>query len=295
MGLTDAQIAKWSQRGDPMRAWFSYEIVKDTLTDKLNGMSCAIYPQGSYASKTNIVAESDVDLVVSLRSQFYPDKHNLNPVELAEYARHYEQASETWHDFREIVVKALKPDFFLQEGKKCVKVRSGLMRLSADVLIALDHRIYESFPSFTSQRYSEGVQFYTSADRKIINYPKRHVHSCRRKNDSTSGRFRPVVRVAKNARNELVRDDRSVVHQGMAPSYFLESLLWNVPDSCYRGDTAEAYRRSVSWLHEHHDSLADMSFPHQLAGLFADTLDTSWSMGSALTIIEGLHDQPQPQ
>ena len=51
-------------------------------------MTCAVYPQGSYANKTNIVSDSDVDMVIALRSAFYPEKTETGLDELAEYDRY---------------------------------------------------------------------------------------------------------------------------------------------------------------------------------------------------------------
>ena len=117
----------------------------------------------------------------------------------------------------------LRSHFFVVEGSKCVTVRSSLIRLPADVLICLDHRYYQSFPSFAGQIFTEGVQFYASGDRKIVNYPKRHISACARKDNWTDGAYRRVVRIAKNARNKLISEDGTEVGTGTAPSYFLES------------------------------------------------------------------------
>ena len=64
-----------------------------------------------------------------------------------------------------------------------MRVRSNFIRLPLDVLICLDHRYYQSFPSFAGQIFTEGVQFYASGDRKIVNYPKRHISACARKDN----------------------------------------------------------------------------------------------------------------
>src|ERR1700680_954747 len=220
MALSDEQITRWSQRGDPIHAWYSYEMVRESLTpSRLNGMSCTLYPQGSYANKTNIAADSDVDMVIALRSAFYSDKTKLNERELEEYAKYYQRARLTWRDFREVVLGVLRSDYFLQEGRKAIKVRSGLIRLPADVLIALDYRYYKHFPSFEGQSFVDGVQFYTPEDREIVNYPKRHMRACAQKDLWTSGKYRKVVRVAKNARNALLADDEATIKPGTAPSY----------------------------------------------------------------------------
>jgi hypothetical protein len=187
--LSDDEITKWSRRGDPIHAWYSYQMVRDTLAAaRLDGMAYVIYPQGSYANKTNIAADSDVDMVIALRSAFYPNKDKLSPAELEEYMKHYEKSDLMWHRFREAVFSVLRANYLVQERRKCVKVRSNLIRLPADVLIALDYRYYTSFPSFFGQTFVDGVQFYSSEGTKIINYPKRHIRSCAKKNNDTAGR-----------------------------------------------------------------------------------------------------------
>jgi hypothetical protein len=292
MPLSDDLITKWSRRGDPIHAWYSYQMVRDSLAAaKLNGMTYTIYPQGSYANKTNIAGDSDVDMVIALSSAFYPNKETLKPEEREEYARHYEESDLTWQRFRGVVVGALRSTYLIQEKSKCVKVRSNLIRLPADVLIALDYRYYTSFPSFFEQTFIDGVQFYSSEGTKIINYPKRHIRACRLKNNDTAGRFRRVVRVAKNARNALISDNEANVGSGIAPSYFLESLLWNVPDRYYTNGLEEAYRQVIAWLHESPDRLASMDYPNKRGKLFGDAPDTVWRAASAQLIIDAMYLQ----
>jgi predicted nucleotidyltransferase len=292
MPLSDNQITKWSRRGDPIHAWYSYQMVRDSLAAaKLDGMTYTIYPQGSYANKTNIAADSDVDMVIALRSAFYPNMEELKPEEREEYVRHYERSDLTWQRFRDVVVSALKSNYLVQESSKCAKVRSNLIRLPADVLIALDYKYYTSFPSFEAQASIDGVQFYSSKGTKIINYPKRHITSCRLKNSGTGGRFRPVVRVGKNARNTLISDGEANVRSGTAPSYFLESLLWNVPDRCYTNGLEEAYRQVIGWLHENPGQLASMDYPNKMGKLFGDAPDTVWNAASAQLIIDAMYLQ----
>lgn len=292
MTLSDKQIRDWSSRGDPIHAWYSYQMVRDTLAAaRLKDMSYAIYPQGSYANKTNIAADSDVDMVIALRSAFYPNKEELSPPELEEYARHYEESDLTWHRFREAVVKVLQSTYWVKEGSKCVKVRSNLIRLPADVLIALDYRYYTSFPSFFGQTFDGGVQFYTSEGAEIVNYPKKHIKSCADKNIRTGGRYRRVVRAAKNARNALTADDKTPVKIGSVPSYFLESLLWNVPDSCYRDSLPESYRHVIGWLHQNPGKLDGMDFPNRMGKLFSDAPDAVWKKSDASAVIKAMHAQ----
>ena len=263
------------------------------MEGRLEGVSWSVYPQGSYANKTNIAADSDVDLVVALTSSFYPDKGDLSLAERLEYDRYYERADRTWRDFRDAVTDILRKDFWVVEGSKAVKVRSGLIRLPADVLIALEHRHYKRFPSLEGQVFVDGVQFYRSGDHKIVNFPKQHMRACAWKDSRTSGNYRKVVRVAKNARNALVADDDSDVGPGTAPSYFLESLLWNVPDLRFESGLQNAYRQAIRWLDGNQDKLGTMDFPNGRGRLFGRTPDASWSESSAAQIIGGLFGQLQ--
>jgi hypothetical protein len=287
MALSPDQIRKWSQRGDPIHAWYSYQMVRSSLAEsRLAGMSWSVYPQGSYANKTNIAADSDVDLVVALTSSFYPDKEKLNEFEEGEYARYYERSDETWREFRDAVTAILRQDFWVVEGSKAVKVRSGLIRLPADVLIALEHRYYHSFPSFAGQVFVDGVQFYRSGKHRIVNVPKQHMEACAWKDARTAGNYRKVVRVAKNARNALITAGE--VARETAPSYFLESLLWNVPDLSFGNGLQNAYQRAIAWLDGQQGELGTMKFPNGRGGLFENTSDTSWNQGNAKQIITGL-------
>lgn len=292
MALSPAQIAKWSVRGDPVHAWYSFDMVRETLqSGPLAAKPCSVFAQGSYANKTNIAGDSDVDMVIALESAFYPDQENLSLTERAEYAKYYEQADHTWHEFRKAVVGVLKQYYFLVEGSRAVKVRSSLIRLPADVLIALDHRYYTSFPSFEAQTYVKGVQFYASGTRKIVNYPRLHTSACAWKHGITGGNFRPVVRVAKNARNALIANDGNSIGPGTAPSYYLESMFWNVPASQLKGGIADAYRGAVSWLHDNSGDIGDWKMPNDVGQLIGDTPDTAWKKSSAEAIIHALYAQ----
>ena len=297
MPLSQEDIKKWSRRGDPLHAWYSYEMVRGSLTArKLGDATVSVYPQGSYANKTNIADNSDVDIVVSLKSSFYPDKSRLIPPERNEYGKYYEQADSTWHDFHDAVCRVLRRDFLMVHvGTKAVKVSEGPIRLPADVLITLDHRDYSRFPSFEGQVFETGVQFYASRRHKIVNYPKQHLKACAEKDSFTSGNYRAVVRVAKNARNALVADDDSSIERGIAPSYFLEALLWNVPNGCFDGAVENAYPQAIRWLRDHTGKLETMDYPNGMGRLFGHTADTSWSRRKAEEIIAGLDGQLPPR
>jgi hypothetical protein len=73
---------------------------------------------------------------------------------------------------------------------------------------------------------------------KIVNYPKQHMANCTTKHQRTSSRFKYNIRALKNMRNAII--DREFLEEGVAPSYFLEGILWNVPNENY----VDTYRQT---------------------------------------------------
>jgi hypothetical protein len=76
----------------------------------------------------------------------------------------------------------------------------------------------------------------------IENWPHQHYDSGVAKNTRTSKRFKAIVRIIKRLRN-LMQEAGTFV--GPAPSYLLECLVWNAPDSCFAHATLGQDVRSV--------------------------------------------------
>ena len=112
------------------------------------------------------------------------------------------------------------------DGNKCIKVAGDGHRLNADVVPCTAYRHY------LNGTYTEGITFWTRGWTQIINFPKVHLEHGSQKNHECGGRYKPNVRVFKNARNAAGND---------FPSYFLECLLYNVPRWAFRC----AFRRDI--------------------------------------------------
>jgi hypothetical protein len=61
-----------------------------------------------------------------------------------------------------------------------------------------------------------------------VNFPKQHSDNCTLKHQATHSWFKRTVRVYKNMRNYMI--DRNTLREGIAPSYFIEGMLHNVPN-----------------------------------------------------------------
>jgi hypothetical protein len=57
------------------------------------------------------------------------------------------------------------------------------------------------------------------------------LENCVTKHQNTNQYFKKTVRIFKNMRNRMI--DEGKLAEGIAPSYYLEGLLWNVPDNLF--------------------------------------------------------------
>jgi hypothetical protein len=116
------------------------------------------------------------------------------------------------------------------------------------VIVATQYRRYHKFNSFADELYVEGICFWDSAGTQIVNYPKQHAANCTTKHQGTGKWFKPLVRVVKNMREYLV--DNDLLEAGVAPSYYLEGLLYNVPNGQFRHTYADCFINAINWIQQ---------------------------------------------
>jgi hypothetical protein len=95
-----------------------------------------------------------------------------------------------------------------------------------------------------------------------------------------------MVRIFKNARTYLV--DQGTISDDLAPSYFLECLLYNVPDDNFGGSLQDTFVAAFNWLWKavKVDSLLCQN--RQLK-LFGDTPEL-WDVAKAKQFLEALRE-----
>ena len=193
-------------------------------------MDHTVYLQGSYPNHTNISGDSDVDIVVETSNASY---NNL--------PSDYSTRSYDWTQFRHEVKSALT-DYYgpslvrNSRNGKCITVSGSSNRLNADVVPCATYKCFIGLRPVAS-----GITFWTNTGTQIINYPKLHLKNGSVKNTACQDRFKPNVRVFKNARNEINNN---------FPSYFLECLLYNVPESRYFKNFAHSFWHILVFLQE---------------------------------------------
>src|SRR5262249_47422928 len=81
--------------------------------------------------------------------------------------------------------------------------------------------------------FVEGVCFFMPDGTRVENFPELHTENCIGKQKETNNWFKHTGRIFKNLRNTLV--DKGLLNDGVAPSYFIEGLLYNVPAGTFGG------------------------------------------------------------
>ncbi|MBM4056236.1 MAG: nucleotidyltransferase [Planctomycetes bacterium] len=241
MAISESQLETWSHQGAITTAKATADSIKNALNTYNNwsdGIDFEVYLQGSYKNDTNIRGDSDVDVVAQLNSAFYSNLPD-------EQKRHLglSSASYGWSDFRVDVLKALK-DYYGQssitEGNKSLKIKANNGRLSADVVVSAQYRKYKSVDNYD---YVEGMCFWSRNDnQQIINYPKDHYDNGVSKHQNSNKWYKPTVRMFKNIRDYISGDS--------TPSYFLECMLYNVPNANFGTSYQDTFCNIVNCLNK---------------------------------------------
>jgi hypothetical protein len=254
MAISEAQLDSWSKQGSVTQSQATYATVRTCLEASdapYATRSTSIFLQGSYGNDTNIYADSDVDVVIVTDSVFYHSDDDLTPDEqTAIRAVLKGGGGYTYNQFKADVLAQLNKKFggAVKPGKKAIFVKGEGSRRDADVLPAVEFRRYTRFKTYTDSDYYAGITFWTSDGVQIINYPKQHSANATTKHQATNGYFKPTVRIFKNMRNAMIA--KGYLAEGIAPSYFLEGMLYNVPNNQFGGRYADTCANALNWLHK---------------------------------------------
>lgn len=254
MAIPEAQLETWSHQGSVTQSKDTYATIRCALEfERAQYTSRDFEPflQGSYGNDTNIYAESDVDIVSRLDASFYYSLDDLTRDEKAAFERTYSGGATYTHaQFKAHVIAALEAAFpgAVTPGNKAIKIAASGNRRSADVVAAAQFRRYYSFPSASGASYAEGICFFLPDGTQVVNYPRQHSANCTAKHQATNGWFKPTVRILKNIRRAMVDD--GLIAKTIAPSYFLEGLLYNVANDNFGGSYEDTIVASINWIRQ---------------------------------------------
>lgn len=252
MPIPETQFDTWAKQGSITGSSTTYNAIREVLNDSASPYwlkDFDIFLQGSYGNDTNIYSESDVDIVIQLKSAFEQDLDSISESQKRLFHSSFDLATYGLGDFKRDVLAHLQAKFGsgVVAGNKAIAIPATSSRRKADVIVALEYRRYTSF-TITDRTYVEGIKFYNASGGEIINYPKPHSSNLTRKHQSTGSWLKPMVRIFKNIRSRL--EAKGKLAAGEAPSYFLEGMLYNVPSGELATNYATCFRNILEWLEQ---------------------------------------------
>ena len=186
-----------------------------------------ILVQGSYANKTNIRKESDVDVTAILESSFITNyREGVSDIDYG-----FSKADYHFNSFKDDVEKALKKHFGsgVKRHDKSIKISGNSYRVDADVVPAYRYRDYSKDFSCDGKNYIGGIEILPDFGGSIINYPEQHIKCGREKNKATNYNYKKIVRIVKSMKEDMIANNVAVPDS--VSSFGIESLLWNVPNA----------------------------------------------------------------
>lgn len=175
----------------------------------------------------------------------------------------------------------------MKEGKKTLKLVMESPDIPVDVVVAVRYLRYTEYLNRRSYKSIEGLGLYLPTERRwAVNYPHVHRRNGVRKEKATNWWFRRCIRMFKNARAQLVEQGR--LGSNTARSYYLECLLYNVPNRLLRSSYQSTYSSALKWLHS--NDLSQLSCQNELVPLFDGSPD-SWAEKDARTLLDALKRQ----
>lgn len=297
MTISETQLEKWSRKQGSGLSSNTYNSIKTAINqrdrDFYDSDDPEVYLQGSYANYTNVRGESDLDVIIEMSSPpFEEDISELDRKERERYDSKYSEIDLEWKNFYSTARRVLKnyfgdlESYSLKREEMCLKLDSENNR-DADIVIAVAYRKYYSFPNKEDNpsNYEKGIFFKTKNGRKIANYPEQHIENGSEKNEDCNQNYKRTIRMFKNVKYEMI--DNNIIKEDLVPSYFIECLLFNVPNSKFSKNLQETYKDILEHLES--TELQDFRCQNDQRDLFGNQ-HQQWEKFKAERFIEGLRD-----
>ena len=223
------------------------KAIRDAIaaSPALSTRDIVVFPQGSYRNRTSVPRESDVDICVMTRDVVFVDwdwvdesaRTNATVRRALEAEAGLADTPYTYEGFKNDVEAALVAKFgraAVVRGDKAFDIRENTYRVESDCLAAYESRSYRRDAAGRLD-FVTGTEFMSDSGRRIQNFPDQQYVNGVAKHTATGDRFKKMVRVVKNLRNEM--DDEGKPEAGPIASFLTECLVYNVPDDQFANAT----------------------------------------------------------
>jgi len=242
----ESVFATWSQgpsATEQERAENAERQIRQAIqaSDKLKDRNIKVFTQGSYRNRVNVRRDSDVDVGVLCFDTYFPEYPDDN-VKM-ELAKSFIPATYEYATFKSELEEALVARFgraAVTRGSKAFDIKANTYRVESDVAAFFEHRRY-----VTATYYHSGVEMIPDDydPPRVKNWPEQHYKNGVSKNTSTSRRYKRVVRILKKLSNEMASN--GIQSAKDAPSFLIESLVFNASSSCFEYQSFKPMVRHV--------------------------------------------------
>ena len=213
-------------------------MIKEAVQNHPGFRNCSlsVYAKGSYANNTNVRADSDVDIAVQCHDVLYWDeaasgsKRSAGTPYIGPWTPDKLRSELRW------ALEAKFPRQVDSSGSTAFRINSSTARVDADVIPCFDYRYY-----FLSGGHRDGAKTFKKDGSSLINYPEQQLANGNAKNRRTGTRYKKAVRIMKRIENAMVASGE---HREV-PSFFVECLVYNVPDTIFQRSTWASIIRGV--------------------------------------------------
>ena len=249
MAISERQLETWASQGPTKQFTDTYQSIRGNLLDTSAPYpvkDVSVFLQGSYCNDTNVYGDSDVDIVLKHNGAFYYDISQMTPEEQDSFKAAFSKDAAYGYIQFKADAESWITDLYtnVEVDGKAVFIEGNSSRRDADVLVCQQFRRYTSYRA-GAHNYHEGVAFYVG-EKRIENFPKQHSDNLTAKHQATASAFKPLVRIFKNMRNSMI--DKGMLTDGIAPSYFIEGMLSNVPNDKFVGDYRDMWIACFNWI-----------------------------------------------
>jgi len=200
-----------------------------------------VYAKGSYANNTNVRSDSDVDIAVECTEVLYWEEEEPG---ISTPGKQYEGIW-TPAKLRAELAAALKDTFPNQvdaTGSTAIQVNSSSSRVDADVVPCFSYEYYMKYET------RKGTKIFKTDGGAVVNYPAQQLENGIAKNKRTGYAYKKGVRLLKRIENAMAQDGSF----RELPSYFMECLAYNCPDSVFAHSTwTDCLREMLIHIGEH--------------------------------------------
>ncbi len=279
MPIPESQLETWTKQGSIQQSSTTYASIKAVLENQNAPFAgkISVYLQGSYGNHTNVYGvDSDVDIVCCYEDTFSHDLTAMNEAGQANFRQtHPKDATYRFSNFKADVTAQLEKVYGsdVSLGSKAIRIKANGARRNADVLPCISFRRYRQSSNGNDGNFNEGIYFIKSDGKGVNNFPVQHYDNCVAKHQATNHYFKRTVRIFKNIRNRLTAHE--IIKPGSAPSYFVEGMLWNVPNELFAASYSATVRACLAWLKQADST--KLACANDLYWLIRENSDVCWN------------------